>query len=103
MTVAIPMRSVWHGEVLVTRPVMMADIKREYAMRFGVTVADLEGPDRRPPIAHLRQECMAACRATGRWSLKQIGRAFGDRDHTTVLHAIRRVAERAEQGREQAA
>jgi chromosomal replication initiator protein len=77
-------------------------IKIEVADKHGLRVADLEGPCRVRRFAHPRQEAMARVRretAKGRASLAWVGRQFGGRDHTTVLHALAahdiRVAEEA--------
>lgn len=54
----------------------------------------LLGVGRSRDIAWPRQEAYALAWDTGRYSMAQIGRYFGDRDHTTVLHGIRRHKER---------
>lgn len=59
-----------------------------------VTVAELCGPSRQRRIAWPRQELMWALYDTGRYSMPQIGRFIGGRDHTTALHGIRRHEER---------
>jgi chromosomal replication initiator protein len=69
----------------------IALIQRLTAQRYGVTVGQLLGRQRR--YAPLRQEAMAVAVQDGRWSLTQIGRAF-DRDHTTVLYAARKMGAR---------
>jgi len=77
-------------------PVGMAETKHlvsAIAKRHGVTFADIMGPCRRAKIVAARFEAIvtvAQLRHT--WSLPQIGRFFGDRDHTTILHAIRTQA-----------
>ncbi|WP_158255348.1 helix-turn-helix domain-containing protein [Rhodoblastus acidophilus] len=64
--------------------------------RTGVSVADILGKGRRAPIAAARQEAMWTVRTITNWSLSRIGGRF-NRDHTTVLHAIRQVEARADQ------
>jgi hypothetical protein len=77
-------------------PVGMAETKQlvsAIAKRHGVTFQDIMGPCRRAKIVAARFEAIvtvAQLRHT--WSLPQIGRFFGDRDHTTILHAIRTQA-----------
>lgn len=70
------------------------EIKVAVAKRYRVSVADLEGPCRKQEFAKPRQIAMALSyrklKAFG-YSLPMIGRAFGDRDHTTVLHACRKL------------
>lgn len=58
------------------------------------TLADLSGPNRYRDVAWPRQVCMALVRrvCAGK-SLPQIGKAFGGRDHTTVMHALNVVAD----------
>lgn len=64
------------------------------ARLHGLTAADLTGPSRRRQVAWARGVAMYLARTlTGR-SLQAIGRGFGDRDHTTVLHGIRVTEER---------
>ena len=61
------------------------------AARFGVTVADLVARDRRSTVARGRKVAMYLARELTDHSLPEIGRAFGGRDHSTVLSAIRRT------------
>jgi hypothetical protein len=56
---------------------------------FGVTAEELLGPSRRRELVGPRQAAMALCRELTDLTYSAIGRAFGDRDHTTVLHAVR--------------
>jgi chromosomal replication initiation ATPase DnaA len=51
--------------------------------------ADLVGIHRHHPLVHYRQAAMAAAVAVCGKSMPVVGRAFGGRDHTTVLHAVR--------------
>lgn len=78
-----------------TRPFRsIAEIKEAVARRFKVKVSDLEGDSRKKAYAHPRQVAMAlAYRRLRRfgYSLPVIGKQFGDRDHTTVLHAYRKI------------
>jgi chromosomal replication initiator protein len=67
------------------------DIQRLVCARFGVTMLDLLSQRRHRAVARPRQAAMWLCRHTTKFSLPQIGQAFGDRDHTTVLHAVRMV------------
>jgi hypothetical protein len=56
---------------------------------FGVTAEELLGRSRRRELVGPRQAAMALCRELTDLSYPAIARAFGDRDHTTVLHAVR--------------
>lgn len=60
--------------------------------RFGVKQDDLAGPRRTRTVAVPRQVSMYLARQMTQHSLHDIGRYFGGRDHTTVLHAVRHVA-----------
>ncbi len=75
----------------VTRPVTMAEIIQATSESFGLSVAELTGPSRRQPLARARQIAMYLCRDLTDQSLPKIGREFGGRDHTTVIHALERV------------
>lgn len=69
-------------------------ILREVAAATGTTPAALTGQSRIQKIAHARQIACHAMRMQG-MSLEQIGRVV-NRDHTTVIHAIRAVEKRME-------
>ena len=56
-------------------------------------VADLLSPRKTRNLARPRQMAMALCKELTDHSLPEIGVAFGGRDHTTVLHACRRIEE----------
>lgn len=71
-------------------PTMM-EIKAVVAGRYGVTVADLESSCRKRQWAYPRQIAMFLCRELTTCSYPQIGRAFGGRDHTTILFACRKL------------
>ena len=66
-------------------------IQTVVADRFGMTVLDLLSRRRARAVARPRQVAMWIARHATLHSLPEIGRAFGDRDHTTVMAAIRRV------------
>lgn len=67
------------------------DIMRETADRHGVTLDDLTGVSRSATVARARQEAMVLVRLLRPdLSTPQIGRLFGNRDHTTVLYALRK-------------
>ena len=69
-------------------------IKIAVAAEYGVSVIDLESDRRALAVARPRQAAMWLCRRlTGR-SLPEIGRMFGGRDHTTVMHACKTVERR---------
>lgn len=69
--------------------VSLSQICQDVADKHGIPAAQLRGVSRERRYAHPRQEAYWLARKTGRYSLSQIGRFFGGRDHTTVLHGIR--------------
>jgi chromosomal replication initiator protein len=58
---------------------------------FGVTIEDLCGPGKTKHVAQARQIAMYLCRELTDLSLPRIGQSFGGRDHTTVMHAERKI------------
>ena len=72
-------------------PPTAATIIDAAAARFGVTAAELVARDRRPSVTRARKVAMYLTRELTDSSLPEIGRAFGGRDHSTVLSAIRRT------------
>ena len=75
-------------------PCGVAEILTATASAFGVTQDSLLARDRRPDVARARKVAIYLTRDLTTHSLPQIGRAFGNRDHSTVLSALR-SAERA--------
>ncbi|HTW92395.1 MAG TPA: chromosomal replication initiator protein DnaA [bacterium] len=63
------------------------------AEQFGVTVKDITNGGRTKQLALARQVAMYALRSKLSLSLKEIGGLFDNKDHTTVMHAIKRVAD----------
>jgi chromosomal replication initiator protein len=61
------------------------------AQMFGFTVADLTGKSRSRPLVTARQIAMYVLRQLTNFSYPAIGRQFGDRDHTTVMHAVTKI------------
>lgn len=70
------------------------EIIAEVAERHKLTPADLRGPCRRRAISWPRQEAMWELQQRTRLSTPQIGDLLGGRDHTTVLHGLKRHKER---------
>lgn len=66
-------------------------IMGQTASYFGVTIEQLCGPDRSRPMVEARQIAMYLCRELTDLSLPKIGEAFGGRDHTTVMHANKKI------------
>jgi chromosomal replication initiator protein len=70
------------------------DIQERICETFGVSMDDLLSTSRAAPITWPRQLAMYLSRELTDQTLPAIGRAFGGRNHTTVMHACRRTAER---------
>jgi len=73
--------------------VSIDNIQKTVAEYFKIRVADLHSARRTRSITRPRQIAMALAKELTSHSLPEIGTAFGGRDHTTVLHACRKVAE----------
>jgi chromosomal replication initiator protein len=76
------------------------EIQQRICERFGVSMDQLLSPSRAAPVAWPRQVAMYLARELTDQTLPAIGRAFGGRNHTTVMHACRRTAERIANDRE---
>ena len=70
-----------------------ASIMAQTAAYFSLTVDDLCGTSRSRVLVNARQIAMYLCRELTELSLPKIGQTFGGRDHTTVMHADRKIRE----------
>ena len=77
--------------VVQNKMVTMTNIQKTVMEYFKIRTADLLGKSRRRSVARPRQIAMALTKELTNHSLPEIGDAFGSRDHTTVLHACRRI------------
>jgi chromosomal replication initiator protein len=66
-------------------------IMAQTAAYFGLSIEDLCGPSRSRVLVTARQIAMYLCRELTELSLPKIGQQFGGRDHTTVMHADRKI------------
>ena len=73
--------------------VTIENIQKTVTEYFKIRIADLLSKRRNRSIARPRQIAMALCKELTNHSLPEIGDAFGGRDHTTVLHACRKIVE----------
>ena len=69
----------------------LRDIARLTAKYFGLKLTDLKGPHRQRSLVAGRCVAMYLARELTACSLGEIGEFFGGRDHTTVLHAVRKI------------
>ncbi len=74
------------------RPVTPALVKKYICKHFNIKQVDLESSKRSRNLAFPRQIAMYICRNMTDLSLPKIGEAFGNRDHTTVLHACDKIS-----------
>jgi chromosomal replication initiator protein len=75
------------------RLVTIENIQRTVAEYYKIRIGDLSSAKRSRSIARPRQVAMALAKELTNHSLPEIGDAFGGRDHTTVLHGCRKIAE----------
>ncbi|HSX82529.1 MAG TPA: helix-turn-helix domain-containing protein, partial [Candidatus Saccharimonadia bacterium] len=67
-------------------------IQQTVAAHFGLKMSELRSKRRQRALVFPRQVAMYLCRELTEVSLPEIGRHFGGRDHTTVLHACAKIA-----------
>ncbi|SOC07875.1 chromosomal replication initiator protein DnaA [Rhodobacter sp. JA431] len=75
------------------RRVTIEEIQRKVAEHYNVRLSDMIGPKRLRTIARPRQVAMYLAKHLTTRSLPEIGRRFGGRDHTTIMHGIRKIDE----------
>lgn len=77
-----------HGPTITTKMIM-----EQTADYFGITIEELCSKARTNPLVHARQISMYLCRDLTDDSLPTIGKHFGGRDHTTVMHAQKKITQ----------
>jgi chromosomal replication initiator protein len=75
------------------RKLTIEEIQRKVAEHYNIRLADMVGPKRLRNIARPRQVAMYLAKALTLRSLPEIGRRFGGRDHTTIMHGVKRIEE----------
>ncbi len=75
------------------RRVTIEEIQKRVAEHYNVRIADMHSARRARAIARPRQVAMYLSKHLTSRSLPEIGRKFGGRDHTTVMHAVRKIDE----------
>lgn len=75
------------------RRITIDDIQKKVANHFNIKVADMHSARRSVAIARPRQIAMYLAKKLTSKSLPEIGRKFGGKDHTTVMHAVKRIEE----------
>ena len=79
------------------RKVTVEEIQRKVSEHYNIRLSDMIGPKRLRSYARPRQIAMYLCKQLTTRSLPEIGRRFGGRDHTTVMHGVRRIEELKQQ------
>lgn len=75
------------------RKITVEEIQRKVSDHYNIRLSDMIGPKRLRSYARPRQVAMYLCKHMTSRSLPEIGRRFGGRDHTTVMHGVRRIEE----------
>ena len=75
------------------RKISVEEIQRRVAEHYNIRLSDMIGPKRVRTLARPRQIAMYLCKQLTSRSLPEIGRRFGGRDHTTVMHGVKRIEE----------
>ena len=75
------------------RRVTIEEIQKRVAEYYGIRLADMHSPRRARAVARPRQVAMYLSKQLTSKSLPEIGRKFGGRDHTTILHAVKKIEE----------
>ena len=75
------------------RKVTVEEIQRRVAEHYNIRLSEIIGPTRVRTVARPRQIAMYLCKTLTSRSLPEIGRRFGGRDHTTIMHGVKRVEE----------
>ncbi len=70
------------------------DIQKEAAKHYALTISDLSSKSRKQHTVLARQMAIYICHELSSLSLNKIGKHFGNRDHSTVIHAIKKINEK---------
>ena len=71
----------------------LEEIQRKVSEHYNIRLSDMIGPKRVRTYARPRQVAMYLAKQLTSRSLPEIGRRFGGRDHTTVMHGVKRIEE----------
>ncbi|MFC2969383.1 chromosomal replication initiator protein DnaA [Acidimangrovimonas pyrenivorans] len=75
------------------RKITIEEIQRKVAEHYNIRLSDMIGPKRARNFARPRQIAMYLAKKLTPRSLPEIGRRFGGRDHTTIMHGVRKIEE----------
>ena len=79
------------------RKITVEEIQRKVSDHYNIRLSDLIGPKRVRTFARPRQVAMYLAKTMTSRSLPEIGRRFGGRDHTTIMHGVRKIEELKQQ------
>lgn len=79
------------------RKITVEEIQRKVSDHYNIRLSDLIGPKRVRTFARPRQVAMYLSKQLTTRSLPEIGRRFGGRDHTTIMHGVRKIEELMQQ------
>ena len=75
-------------EQVILKPETILSVVADF---YGLSVEEVRGSKRLRPLVHARHVAMYLCKQRLKCSFPELGRAFGNRDHTTVMSAVRKV------------
>ena len=75
------------------KKITIEEIQKKVAEHFNIRFTDMHSPRRSRSVARPRQIAMYLAKSITARSLPEIGRKFGGRDHTTVMHAVKKIEE----------
>ena len=76
-----------------SKKITIEEIQKKVAEHFNIRLTDMHSPRRSRSVARPRQIAMYLAKSITSRSLPEIGRKFGGRDHTTVMHAVKKIEE----------
>ncbi len=79
------------GPMLAERQVSLDDVMGTVARHYGIKVADIKSSRKTRDVTHPRQVAMYLARKLTRASFPEIGRAFGNKDHSTVVKGVKKL------------
>tara|TARA_B100001250_G_scaffold262454_1_gene226125 strand:- start:1837 stop:3231 length:1395 start_codon:yes stop_codon:yes gene_type:complete len=75
------------------KKITIEEIQKKVAEHYNIRITDMHSPRRSRSVARPRQVAMYLAKSITSRSLPEIGRKFGGRDHTTVMHAVKKIEE----------
>ena len=75
------------------KKITIEEIQKRVAEHYNIRITDMHSPRRSRSVARPRQVAMYLAKSVTSRSLPEIGRKFGGRDHTTVMHAVKKIEE----------